>query len=141
MLTYIEGDLFNSKCEYVICTVNCIGVMGKGIALEFKKRYPEMYLAYREACDKGEVKIGKMWVWNNIINFPTKDDWRNPSKLEYIKAGLLDLKVVVRERGIKSLGMPKLGCSNGKLTWEDVKKLIEIFHSVVPELDLQVYLK
>ena len=92
MLTVKIGDLFSSKCGTIVNTVNCVGVMGKGIALEFKKRFPEMYDEYTWKCHKGEVKPGQPYIYDNgevkIVNFPTKDHWRSPSRLSFVVDGL-----------------------------------------------------
>jgi len=88
----ISGNIFSSKCETIVNTVNCVGVMGAGIAFEFKLRYPEMYAAYVDLCNKNQINIGALWLYRDksqsILNFPTKTDWRLPSRIEYIQAGL-----------------------------------------------------
>ncbi|MED3799828.1 macro domain-containing protein [Lysinibacillus capsici] len=134
MFIFKQGNLFYeiNKTEAIINTVNCRGVMGKGIANEFKKRYPLMFKEYKEKCVVGDIKIGKNHIYKMptneitkyIINFPTKDDWRKDSKIEYIKQGLDDLIIVIKKYGIKSIAMPALGCGNGNLDWEIVKPLI-----------------
>lgn len=121
----IIGNIFDSKCTTIVNTINCIGVMGKGIALEFKKRYPNMYYDYVEKCHNGQVKTGTPYIFDNcdgtkILNFPTKDHWRSPSRLSYITEGL-DWFVENFDRyGITSIAFPPLGCGNGGLTWEIV---------------------
>ena len=132
MLLFEKGDILNSGTEALVNTVNTEGIMGKGIALEFKEAFPKNYELYRQACEDGKVKIGKMLVYETrtftnphyIINFPTKKHWRNPSKLEYIRKGLVDLERIINKYGIKSIAIPPLGCGNGKLNWHDVKPLI-----------------
>lgn len=117
MITYGSGDLLRADTEALVNTVNCVGVMGKGIALQFKRRYPKMFTAYEKACKRGEVTIGKMFVVDtgqldgpkHIINFPTKKHWRAPSKLAYIDAGLIDLIRVIRELNIASVAVPRWG--------------------------------
>lgn len=131
----MTGDLLNQKVDAIVNAVNCVGVMGKGIALQFKQRWPENYKAYATACKNGKVQIGKMFVYDIdplstenlrfIINFPTKNHWRENSKLSYIEEGLKDLVHVVKKLGIRSLAIPALGCGNGGLEWKDVKSLIE----------------
>ena len=117
------GNIFESKCSTIVNTVNCVGVMGKGIALEFKKRYPEMFSDYVKKCNLGLVKTGLPYVFDNgdgmkILNFPTKDHWRMPSKLSFVIEGL-DWFVENYERyGITSIAFPPLGCGNGGLSWE-----------------------
>lgn len=119
------GNMFESKCSTIVNTVNCVGVMGKGIALEFKKRYPTMYHDYVEKCDAGEVKPGKPFVFQNsdgtkILNFPTKDHWRSPSRLSYVIDGLDWFVENYESYGISSIAFPPLGCGNGGLTWSVV---------------------
>lgn len=119
------GNIFESKCLTIVNTVNCVGVMGKGIALEFKKRYPEMFSDYLRRCKSGEVKTGMPYVFNNsdgikILNFPTKDHWRSPSRLSYVIEGLDWFVDNYKKYGITSIAFPPLGCGNGGLTWEVV---------------------
>ena len=123
------GDMFESRCGTIVNTVNCVGAMGKGIALEFKKRYPEMYREYVDKCRLGEVKPGKPYIYNNadgtrILNFPTKDHWRSPSRLSYVMDGLDWFVKHYEEYGVKSIAFPPLGCGNGGLTWETVGPLM-----------------
>lgn len=128
MITYAAGDLLRADTHALVNTVNCVGVMGKGIALQFKRRYPDTFTAYEKACKRGDVVIGSMFVTETghlenpqyIINFPTKKHWRAPSQLSYIDAGLTDLVRVVRERSITSIAIPPLGVGNGGLNWQDV---------------------
>lgn len=119
------GNIFESKCTTIVNTVNCVGVMGKGIALEFKKRYPAMYRDYVEKCNQGEVKPGKPFVYQDsdgtrILNFPTKDHWRSPSRLSYVIDGLDWFIENYEDYGISSIAFPPLGCGNGGLTWRVV---------------------
>ena len=132
-MRYTRGNLLEARVEAVVNTVNTVGVMGKGIALMFKERFPENFKAYEAACKAGEVEVGKMFVtpgveldgprW--IINFPTKKQWRNPTKLEWVRSGLTALKDVIREKHIKSVALPPLGCGNGGLDWEVVRPIVE----------------
>lgn len=126
-----NGNIFTADTEAVVNTVNCVGVMGKGIALQFREKYPENYKAYKNACATGNVVIGKMFVTKNglltpnyIINFPTKNHWRGKSQIEYIESGLDDLKSVLQKYNIKSVSIPPLGSGNGGLDWDTVKQLI-----------------
>lgn len=126
-----NSDIFSADVEAVVNTVNCVGIMGKGIALQFREKYPENYKLYKHACDAGKVVIGKMFVTktgllkpNYIINFPTKKHWRGKSELSYIEDGLIDLKNILKEYNIKSIAIPPLGAGNGGLNWTDVKRLI-----------------
>lgn len=144
MINYLEGDIFNSPAQVIVNAVNTVGVMGKGIALEYKKRYPRMFKLYKEMCEKKTFKIGKLALvyerdhW--ILLFPTKENWRYPSKLEYIEAGLNRFVKTYTEKRITSIAFPKLGCGNGELNWEDVKALMEKYLAKLP-IDIYVYLK
>ena len=127
-----SGNLLTADVEALVNTVNTVGVMGKGVALQFKRAFPANFTAYRAACGRGEVRLGEMFVFDTgtmragryIINFPTKQHWRNPSRLEDIEAGLFDLVRVVLDRGISSIAIPALGCGNGGLDWSQVRPLI-----------------
>ncbi|MGN1406661.1 MAG: macro domain-containing protein [Erysipelotrichaceae bacterium] len=117
------GNIFDTKCTAIVNTVNCVGVMGKGIALEFKKRYPEMFADYVKRCKYGKLRTGEPYVFCNndgtkIINFPTKDHWRSPSRLSYITEGLDWFVNNYQKHGITSVAFPPLGCGNGGLSWE-----------------------
>lgn len=133
MIQETQGDLLNADAEALVNTVNCVGVMGKGIALQFKRRFPDVFKEYTTACDRGEVQIGRMHVVPTgeimgpkyVINFPTKRHWRSPSRLEYINEGLQDLRNVLGELGIRSIAIPPLGAGNGGLNWSEVHPLIE----------------
>ena len=147
MIKYITGDIFESQAQAIVNTVNTVGVMGKGIALQFKKAFPSNYKAYIDACKTGEIKVGKLFVTKDknvnsgekiIINFPTKTDWRKPSEYSYIEDGLKDLIRIIQESGIKTVAIPPLGAGNGGLKWERVKELIELKMSSV-DVDLFVY--
>ncbi|MDP1698289.1 MAG: macro domain-containing protein [Xanthomonadaceae bacterium] len=147
MLRFTTGNLLHAEADAVVNTVNTVGVMGKGIALAFKDTYPENFNAYEAACRAGEVRVGRMFVTENhslhrprwIINFPTKQHWRNPSKLEWIRTGLADLRRVVLDLGIRSLALPPLGCGNGGLEWDDVRPLIEAVLGDLHVLDIQAF--
>lgn len=120
-ITILENrNIFDSQCQTIVNTVNCVGVMGKGLALEMKKRYPDMFEKYKDFCNKGLIDIGKLWLYKHsdekwILNFPTKKDWRNPSEYEYIEDGMIKFVETYKERGIKTVAFPMLGCSNGGL--------------------------
>ena len=132
MITLTQGNLLDADVEAVVNTVNTKGIMGKGIALMFKERFPANFEAYARACKNEEVRIGKMFVTESqelfgpkwIINFPTKTHWRVKTRLEWIEHGLRDLVRVVSEKKIRSLAVPPLGCGNGGLEWDDVRPLI-----------------
>jgi len=134
MIKFTTGDMMTSSAEALVNTVNTVGVMGKGIALQFKEAFPANFAAYAKACRDGELVPGRLLVTrekNNagqekfIINFPTKKHWRYPSRYEYIESGLKALVDVIKEYGIKSIAIPPLGCGNGGLQWDVVRKMIE----------------
>ena len=143
MIEYIEGDIFNSPAQVIVNTVNTVGVMGKGLALSFKQKYPEMFASYRSACEKRQLKTGKLMLWyapdHWILLFPTKENWRNPSKLEYIENGLIKFTNTYAEKNITSVAFPKLGCGNGELNWDDVRPLMEKYLASLP-IDIYIYL-
>ncbi|MEJ2051284.1 MAG: macro domain-containing protein [Calditrichota bacterium] len=123
------GNILESKAQTLVNTVNTVGVMGKGIALEFKKRFPEMYNDYKLRCNRGEVVLGKPYIFKTltgpwVINFPTKEDWRSVSKIADIKKGLEYLVGHYKEWGVQSLAIPPLGCGNGQLDWNEVGPII-----------------
>jgi len=125
MVKVIVGDLFESDAQTLVNTVNCVGVMGKGVALEFKKRFPEMYKDYVSRCERGEVQLGRPYLFRHltppcVLNFPTKDHWRSVTKLEDIMQGLRYLREHYEEWGITSMAVPPLGCGHGQLEWRIV---------------------
>lgn len=132
MLEYKSGDLLADGAEALVNTVNCVGVMGRGLALSFKNAFPANFAAYEQACGRGEVRPGSMMVFETgaqdgpryIVNFPTKRHWREDSRMEDIEAGLEDLAGVVRARGIRSIAVPPLGCGLGGLDWAQVEPRI-----------------
>lgn len=133
MIEFIQdGGLFRSNAQVFVNTANCVGVMGKGIALEFKRRYPNNFRAYADACAQGSVIPGRMFVFETglkqpqyIINFPTKRHWANPSRMLDIVSGLRALVTDVRRFEISSIAIPALGCNNGGLSWSAVRPEIE----------------
>ena len=142
MIRYLDGDIFSSPAQTIVNTVNTVGVMGKGIALEFKKRYPSMFESYKIACEKKRLKTGRLMLFYEadhwVLNFPTKEHWRAPSKLEYIEQGLNKFIEIYAEYGITSIAFPKLGCGNGELDWNDVKPLMEKYLKDLP-IDIYIY--
>ena len=125
-----RGDMFRSSAQTITTPINCRGTMGGGLALEFRRRFPEMFQDYVQRCRRGEVRTGKPYVWQNqsgqsILNFPTKDDWRNPSQLEYVEGGLRYLVDHYREMGVTSIALPTLGCGLGGLDWRIVRPVME----------------
>ena len=129
MLKYVRGDILRSDAEALVNTVNCVGVMGAGLALQFKREYPAMYADYRRACRQHELNPGRMhWFRENgklIINFPTKVDYRQPSRMRYIRTGLAALSDLMDELHIGSIAIPPLGCGLGGLDWQIVRGVIE----------------
>lgn len=145
MFVYKTGNLLNTNADALVNTVNCIGVMEKGLALMFKEQYPYNFLKYKEACSKQLVNIGKMFIveendiFNNkklIINFPTKIHWKYPSEYTYIEKGLVALRQEIINRQIKSIAIPALGCSNGGLNYNLVKPMIE---TILKDLNCVIY--
>jgi O-acetyl-ADP-ribose deacetylase (regulator of RNase III) len=147
MIKETSGNLLRADAEALINTVNTEGVMGKGIALQFKKAYPAMYDAYRKAAKSGEIRLGHMHVWPTgqmtgpkyVINFPTKGHWKSNSKLKDIESGLEDLIDVVRRLGIDSIAVPPLGCGNGGLDWSDVRPRIVAAFDKVPDVEVLLF--
>lgn len=148
MIHYAQGNLLEAPAEALVNTVNEIGVMGKGIALMFRETFPETARAYERAAKAGQVRVGRMFVTENrgllggprwIIHFPTKKHWRHPSKLEWIREGLRDLVRVINERQIDSIALPPLGCGNGGLDWELVRREITAAAEELPTVDFQVF--
>lgn len=136
MIKYVTGDFFDYKANYRINTVNCVGVMGAGVALEFKNRFPDMYKAYVEVCKNNEISPSKPFIWEEIdlfsnctiINLPTKIHWKNPSEYEYIEANLLWLKDFLSNKNIEdTVTLPALGCGHGGLNWNIVKGKINFY--------------
>lgn len=137
MITYVAGNLFTSPAQVLVNTVNTQGVMGKGIALQFRKTYPDMFKKYQDLCEKNKIDIGVLWIYKTphkwVLNFPTKKHWRNPSKAAYIETGLKKLSERFNELGIHSIAFPALGCGNGELDWENtVKPLMEKYLNKIP---------
>lgn len=145
MIHYIKGDIFNSEAQALVNTVNTVGVMGKGIALQFKEHFPDNYVKYKKACKESLIKTGNMFITEEnplfgqnkiIINFPTKTHWRFPSEYQYIKEGLVDLKDNIIARGIKSVALPPLGTNNGGLDWGTVRQMVE---DTLKDLDCEIF--
>ena len=147
MITFTTGNLLDSDAEALVNTVNTVGVMGKGVALMFKEAFPENFKAYEGACKRKEIRIGRMFVTERqnfigpkwIINFPTKDHWRNPSQMSWIEAGLEDLKRVIAEKKIRSIAVPPLGSGNGGLNWTEVRDKIVAALEGLSEIQVIVY--
>ena len=142
MLEFTQGDILKADAEALVNTVNCVGVMGRGIALQFKKAFPENFKAYATACKSGDVQLGRVNVFDRgilarpryLVNFPTKGHWRENSRLVDIERGLADLVEQVRYRKIQSIAIPPLGCGLGGLDWAPVQDRIESAFAVLPEV-------
>jgi|GEM_PF-1117270 len=145
MMQYLSGDLFASPAQTLVNTVNTVGVMGKGIAAQFKTQFPQMFERYREHCDAGLLAVGKLSLYRTenkwVLNFPTKKHWRSKSKLEWIEAGLDKLVKTYTDQGIMSLAMPQLGCGNGGLDWEsEVRPLMAKYLSLL-NIPVHIYVR
>jgi O-acetyl-ADP-ribose deacetylase (regulator of RNase III) len=151
MIQFIRGRICDTEAEALVNTVNCVGKMGKptedNVAGMVKHLFPQTAQMYQDAAQRGDIKVGQMFVTPNadgqgpkwIVHFPTKLHWRNPSQIEWIRDGLVDLVRVLREHGITSVAVPALGCNKGRLNWEDVKPLIEAALGDLPDATVTVY--
>lgn len=145
MIKYLTGNILESGAQALVNTVNTEGVMGKGIALQFKKAYPNNFKLYQQACKENRVRTGEVFITEDsnvasgsklIVNFPTKHTWRKPSEYSFIEDGLEDLLKRIEEYDIKSIAIPPLGAGNGGLEWEKVKRIIE---SKLKDIDIEVF--
>lgn len=147
MIHYTQGDILKSDVDAIVNTVNCVGVMGRGIALQFKKAWPENFKAYKQVCDAGELLPGKLNVFATgqltsprfIVNFPTKRHWRGASRMEDIESGLVALKLWIQESQMQSIAIPPLGAGLGGLDWAEVKAKIEAALSPLDSINIYVY--
>src|SRR3989304_9130636 len=144
MITYVIGNLFESPARVLVNTVNTVGVMGKGIAKDFKAIYPEMFRSYQKLCETGKFKIGTLWLYKTsnkwVLNFPTKTTWRQPSRVDYIETGLKAFVRGYARNGITSIAFPPLGCGNGELDWDrQVRPLMAKYLHKLP-IDTLVHL-
>lgn len=139
MITYTQGNLLDAEVEVLVNAVNTVGVMGKGIALMFKQRFPKNMQEYAAACKAGHVQTGKMFITSTeaasgakwIVNFPTKQHWRGYSQMEWIDTGLIDLRRFIIDNNIKSIAIPPLGAGLGGLRWQDVKpRIVKALHDL-----------
>ncbi len=142
-IQYQRGDIFESDAQVIVNTVNCEGIMGKGLALAFKQKYPAMFTTYQKECKTGKLHIGRPTLYTSstpwILNFPTKTSWRANSKLEYLKEGLEYFVKHYKEVGIVSIAFPKLGAQNGKLSWDEVGPLMAKYLSQL-DIDIHIYI-
>lgn len=141
-ITFKKGNIFSSDKQTIVNTINCVGVMGKGVALGFRLRYPEMYEKYKEFCVSKKIAIGKLWLYKParedrqwILNFPTKFHWKYPSKMEYIERGLQKFVDTYEERGITSISFPLLGTHNGGL---DKIEVLDMMHSYLEKCSIPI---
>jgi O-acetyl-ADP-ribose deacetylase (regulator of RNase III) len=148
MISFTQGNLLEAKAEALVNTVNTVGVMGKGIALMFKEAFPENYRLYKAACDAKSVKVGHVFATERrdfvsgpkwIINFPTKAHWRAPSRIEWIRDGLADLRRFIEDHSIRSVALPPLGSGNGGLDWQEVRPLIVEALEALQDVAITVY--
>ena len=149
MIQEAHGNLLDAEAEALVNTVNTVGVMGKGIALQFKRAFPDNFKAYKRACDQKVVELGRMFIWDAgalasdgpryIINFPTKQHWRSKSKLADVRAGLDDLVRQIEDLSITSIAVPPLGCGHGGLRWEEVRPLIERAFEHLPDVQVLLF--
>lgn len=147
MIEDARGDLLKVEAEALVNTVNCVGVAGRGIALQFRKAFPENFRAYKSACDRKEVQPGRLMVFETgkpegprfIINFPTKRHWKGNSRIEDVEAGLEALRLEVLRRGIRSIAVPPLGCGLGGLDWDEVRPRIEALLGDLPDVSVLLF--
>jgi len=147
MIHYKTGNLLKTEAEALVNTVNCVGVMGRGIALQFQKAYPDNFEAYKKLCDNKQMQAGQVFVFDRnsylnpryIINFPTKKHWREKSKIEDIQKGLQSLIEEIQNHHIQSIAIPPLGCGLGGLSWEQVRPLIEKAFTSLPHVEVQLF--
>lgn len=140
----IKGNIFNTKAQTIVNTINCVGVMGKGIALVYKLRYPKMFDLYSEYCKSKLIGIGKLWLYKGepkapwVLNFPTKFHWKYPSKMEYIEKGLQKFVETYKDKGITSIAFPMLGTHNGGLNKDEVLSLMQHYLSQC-DIPIEIY--
>ncbi len=143
MIKKIKGNIFNTSCQTLVNTVNCIGVMGKGMALECKLRFPEMFIKYKDSCDKKLFKPGYLQIYKNskpwILNFPTKIHWKDPSKIEYLEEGLKKFQDEYLNKNISSIAFPLLGASLGGLSEELVYETMTKYLEPLKNIDIEIY--
>lgn len=141
MIHFLSTSLLQSDAQTVVNTVNTVGVMGKGLAEHFRKANPDMFKVYKRLCEQGLLDVGKLWLWKGsrpwVLNFPTKKHWRQPSRLEYVQAGLEKFRLGYEAQGIREISFPRLGCGNGGLDWDIVRPLME---RCLGDLPISIYI-
>jgi O-acetyl-ADP-ribose deacetylase (regulator of RNase III) len=145
MLKYAENwTVFDAPVQTIVNTVNCDGFMGKGLALEVKTRFPDVFQKYQAMCRRGKMQVGSLQLIKSanpwVLNFPTKNHWRGKSKLEYIEKGLRKFAATYKRRGIKSIAFPPLGCGSGGLKWEEVRPLMERYLAKLVGIEVYICL-
>lgn len=153
-VTYLKGDILHAEAEAVVCPVNCVGVMGAGLALQFRDRFPDYYKAYKEACRSrdGPLRIGRVWVYGampyaisypdnpyHIISFPTKRHYRDQSNILHIQSGLISLQATTIKLRLRSIAIPPIGCGLGGLDYERVRQMVEEMITAPCLEELQMY--
>lgn len=146
-ITYQTGNIFTSNCQTIVNTVNCVGVMGAGIALEFKLRYPDMFSKYQQFCQEKVLKTGKLWLYRNpshigftqVLNFPTKHDWKQPTTLPYLEQGLDNFVKTYQQRHITSIAFPLLGAGRGGLSDSQSLKVMTQYLEQCQDIDIEIW--
>lgn len=138
-----NSNIFNSQCQTLVNTINCVGVMGKGLALEMKNRYPDMFEQYKTYCFQKLIDIGKLWLYKSdnkwILNFPTKKHWNNNSEYEYIELGMKKFLETYKSKNIKTIAFPMLGCSNGGLDKDKVLEIMTKYLIKCEDIIVEIY--
>src|SRR5262249_11033673 len=141
-LVELKGNLFNSTAQTIVNTVNCVGVMGKGVALEFRRRFPDMFEAYRKVCEDRKLRPGQILPYQVgqpwILNLGVKDDWKHPSRLAWVEACLEEFVANYHQLGITSVAFPWIGAMNGGLPWEKVHNLMRSYLRPLQDIDIEI---
>lgn len=146
MIGFIRGDILQAKTQAIVNPVNTVGVMGKGLALAFKNKYPDMYETYKHMCIDKKLIVGTLYIYSTgdipafVINLPTKTEFKLPSRLDYIEQGVYKLAQYIRHRNIQSITIPALGCGCGKLQWKDVQEILISILQPLTNVDIQIIL-
>ena len=147
MIEILKGDILQADVDALVNTVNCVGVMGRGIALQFRKSFPDNFKAYEDVCKRGQLHTGMVLTYKldrltkpcYVINFPTKEHWKGKSRIEYIESGLQALVIEIKRLGIHSIAVPPLGCGLGGLKWSEVRPIIERAFATIPDVHVLLY--